>query len=201
MTELTYTMQGDYNLPNLTMPEQPEAMTGRYAQMRKKYLKEHHRVLYYNLLTSCKLTAHLNEVQQRATEMEETLVKQMAQTQGVTEKLKAEDAVKSIVSTNHPLYSRFNSYYNSIVAGVQKHSKVPSFCSKATGKAQNIELEWDGSKYTTTLTDSNNVLANYKFTASQSGITFTTNGNKLTMPICSALIPTKANITFMLIAM
>ena len=96
------------------------------------------------------------------------------------------DAVKSIVSTNHPLYSRFNSYYNSIVAGVQKHSKVPSFCSKATGKAQNIELEWDGSKYTTTLTDSNNVLANYKFTASQSGITFTTNGNKLTITATTA---------------
>lgn len=53
MNEISYTMQGDYQLPNLTLPEQPEVTLGRYAEMRRKYLKEHHRVLYYNLLTSC----------------------------------------------------------------------------------------------------------------------------------------------------
>ena len=51
MNELTYTMVGDYSLPNLAMPEQPEVSLGRYAQMRKKFLKEQHKVLYYNLLT------------------------------------------------------------------------------------------------------------------------------------------------------
>lgn len=43
MSEITYTMQGDYSLPNLTMPEQPEGILGRYAQMRRKFLKEHHK--------------------------------------------------------------------------------------------------------------------------------------------------------------
>ena len=51
MAELTYTMQGDYNLPDLTMPEQPEVTMGRYAQMRKKYLKEQHRILYYRTVS------------------------------------------------------------------------------------------------------------------------------------------------------
>ena len=73
------------------------------------------------------------------------------------------------------------SYYNSIAASVQTHSKVPSFFSKSTGKAQNIELEWDGEKYTATLTDTNNVLGSYSFTASVSGIHFSVNGNKLTI--------------------
>ena len=44
--ELTYTMQGDYNLPDLTMPQQPEVTLGRYAQMRRKFLKEHHKIRY-----------------------------------------------------------------------------------------------------------------------------------------------------------
>ena len=73
------------------------------------------------------------------------------------------------------------SYYNSIAASVQTHSKVPSFFAKSTGKAKNIELEWDGEKYTATLTDTNNVLSNYSFSASVSGIRFSVNGNKLTI--------------------
>ena len=55
MSEITYTMQGDYQLPNLKLPEQRSVVLGKYASLRRKYLKEHHRVLYYNLLTSCKL--------------------------------------------------------------------------------------------------------------------------------------------------
>lgn len=73
------------------------------------------------------------------------------------------------------------SYYNSIAASVQTHSKVPSFFAKSTGKAKNIELEWDGEKYTATLTDTNNVLSNYSFSAGVSGIRFSVNGNKLTI--------------------
>ena len=59
MNELTYTMQGDYNLPDLTMPKQPEVTLGRYAQMRRKFLREHHKIRYYNLLTSCTLFLRL----------------------------------------------------------------------------------------------------------------------------------------------
>ena len=89
------------------------------------------------------------------------------------------DAICDQVSTGHPLYSQIMSYYNSIAASVQTHSKVPSFFAKSTGKAKNIELEWDGEKYTATLTDTNNVLSNYTFSASVSGIRFSVNGKKL----------------------
>ena len=91
------------------------------------------------------------------------------------------DAICDQISTNHPLYSQIMSYYNSIAASVQTHSKVPSFFAKSTGKAQNIELKWDGEKYTATLTDTNNVLSNYSFSASVSGIRFSVSGNKLTI--------------------
>ena len=62
-----------------------------------------------------------------------------------------------------------------------KHSKLPSFLSKTPGSAQEIELEWDGSKYTVTLTDSNNVLSGYKFSSNDSGVQFSVSGNKLTI--------------------
>lgn len=90
-------------------------------------------------------------------------------------------AICDQISTGHPLYSQIMSYYNSIASSVQNHSKVPSFFSKSTGKAQNIELEWDGEKYTATLTDTNNVLGGYSFSASVSGIRFSVSGNKLTI--------------------
>ncbi|NBK79578.1 TnpV protein [bacterium D16-76] len=101
MSEITYTMQGDYQLPNLKLPEQRSVVLGKYASLRRKYLKEHHRVLYYNLLTSCKLEEHLAEVEQRATSMEEILVQQMAEKQGVTERLKAEDMMAWVRKMNN----------------------------------------------------------------------------------------------------
>ena len=91
MSEITYTMVGDYNLPNLKLPEQTEVTLGRWSQMRRTYLKEHHKILYYNLLTKGILNSHLAEVQQRASELEETLVKQMAEKAGLTEQMKATD--------------------------------------------------------------------------------------------------------------
>lgn len=93
----------------------------------------------------------------------------------------SKDAICDQISTAHPLYSQIMSYYNSIARSVQNHSKVPSFLSKSTGKAQNIELEWDGEKYTATLTDTNNVLGGYSFSANDSGIHFSVSGNKLTI--------------------
>ena len=101
MNELTYTMQGDYNLPDLTMPEQPEVTLGRYAQMRRKFLKEHHKIRYYNLLTSCTLTQHLAETEQTALRLEETLIKQMAAQEGLTESLKAADMMKWVGLMNN----------------------------------------------------------------------------------------------------
>ena len=89
--------------------------------------------------------------------------------------------VKDVVNTAHPLRSKIFSYYDSMVASIQKHTVVPSFCNRSAGSAKTLELEWDGSKYTTTLTDANNVLSNYSFSASISGVSFSTNGNKLTV--------------------
>ena len=89
--------------------------------------------------------------------------------------------VKDVVNAAHPLRSKIFSYYDSMVASIQKHTVVPSFCNRSAGSAKTLELEWDGSKYTTTLTDANNVLSNYSFSANISGVSFSTNGNKLTV--------------------
>lgn len=99
--EISYTRQGDYLLPDLTLPEQPEVELGRYAQMRRRFLKERHRVLYFNLLTKGQLTAHLSEVEQRALQMEEALVQQMAAQEGVTESLKATDMMSWVRKMNN----------------------------------------------------------------------------------------------------
>ncbi len=90
-------------------------------------------------------------------------------------------AIVEQISTNHPLYSQIMSYYNSIAASVQRHSKVPSFLAKSVGKAQNIELEWNGEAYTATLADTNGVLSDYVFSANASGIRFSVSGNTLTI--------------------
>ena len=91
MTEITYTRQGDYNLPNLLPPQEEPVPHGKYALLRKKFLKEHRRVTYTNLLTSGKLNSHLAEIQQTAQRRMEQIVAQMAKAQGVTEELKASD--------------------------------------------------------------------------------------------------------------
>ena len=88
MTEITYTRQGDYNLPNLLPPQEEPVPHGKYALLRKKFLKEHRRITYTNLLTSGKLNSHLAEIQQTAQRRMEQIVAQMAKNQGVTEELK-----------------------------------------------------------------------------------------------------------------
>ena len=94
--------------------------------------------------------------------------------------------VKDVINAKHPLRSKIMSYYNSMVSSVQNHTVVPSFCTKSSGSAKVNELEWNGSKYVATLTDSNGVLSNYAFKASISGVTFSTSGNKLTVSMDKA---------------
>ena len=96
--------------------------------------------------------------------------------------------VKDVINAKHPLRNKIFSYYNSMVQSVQNHATIPSFCNKSSGSAKTIELEWNGSKYTTTLTDSNNVLSKYNFKASISGVSFSVNGNKLTVSMDTATI-------------
>ena len=96
------------------------------------------------------------------------------------------DAILDHIQKGHPLYSRIMAYYNSMSESVQKHTKVPSFCTKSSGSAKVNELKWDGSKYVTTLTDTNGVLGNYEFSANIDGVTFSKSGNKLTVSMTKA---------------
>ena len=101
MTEITYTRQGDYNLPNLLPPQEEPVPHRKYALLRKKFLKEHRRVTYTNLLTSGRLSSHLAEIQQTAQRRMEEIVAQMAKSQGVTEELKASDQMKWVQMMNN----------------------------------------------------------------------------------------------------
>ena len=87
----TYIRQGDYLLPNIKLPEQPEYNIGVWGQHRRRYLKQHRQIIYTNLLTSCKLSEHLAEVEKECAERMDSLVKAMAKQEGVTEALKAAD--------------------------------------------------------------------------------------------------------------
>ena len=84
---LTYSMQGDYQIPNLVPPEAPTI--GKYGMLRRSYLRNHRNGLYTGMMLSGKLNPHLEEIDRQATEMMERLISQMAKSQGVTENLKA----------------------------------------------------------------------------------------------------------------
>ena len=94
MNEPTYTMKDGYRLPNLLPPQEPEVTLGKYALLRRSFLRQHRRVTYTNLLTGGKLTAHLMEIEQAAKSRMEQITSQMAKAQGVTEELKATDQMK-----------------------------------------------------------------------------------------------------------
>lgn len=96
----TYTMQGDYRLPNLTLPAEEERPIGVWGQRRLRYLKQHHKVLYYNLLTSVKLHSHLADTEEQARILFLRLVKELAEKEGVTEQLKATDQMKWVQGMN-----------------------------------------------------------------------------------------------------
>ena len=87
----TYTQQGDYLLPDVKLPEQEDYEIGIWGQRRRQFLKQHHRIKYYNMLTKCTLYPHLAEINEHAVRMEETLVNQFAAQEGATEQLKAAD--------------------------------------------------------------------------------------------------------------
>ncbi len=99
--EITYTMQCDYLLPNLTLPEQKNKEIGIWGQRHKRYLLNHHKVRYYNLLTNCNLTEYLADINEQAENMYQLLVKQLAEKEGVTEQLKAENPMLWIQQMNN----------------------------------------------------------------------------------------------------
>ena len=99
--EITYSKYGDYYRPNLVLSEKEPATYGRFGRMRLKYLKEHRRAAYINLKTSGQLTHHLNEIDREATKMLRLLIEQMAQAQGITEQLKAENQIAWVGAMNN----------------------------------------------------------------------------------------------------
>ena len=97
----TYTQAGDYLLPNLTIPEEEQKPIGIWGQRHARYLKRYHKILYYNLLSSGKLNAHLAEIDRQAEDMFFRLVKQMAEREGVTEQLKAKNQMEWVRMMNN----------------------------------------------------------------------------------------------------
>ncbi len=87
----TYTQQDDYLIPDIKLLEQPEYEIGVWGNHRRKYLKQHHRIKYYNMLTYCILYSHLSDIEKQAQEMFLQLVDLLAEKESVTEKLKAEN--------------------------------------------------------------------------------------------------------------
>lgn len=97
----TYTLQGDYRLPNLTVPAEEERPIGVWGQRRQNYLKHNRKVLYYNLLTSGKLHSHLADTEEQAQTLFSRLVKEYAEKEGVTEQLKATDQMAWVRRMNN----------------------------------------------------------------------------------------------------
>ena len=91
---LTYTMNGDYQIPDLKLTEQPEKPLGKYGRMRKAYLKEHRPLIYNQLLLTEKLYPHLIEIDETAQSRLEQMMPQLAKDAGATEQLKANDPMR-----------------------------------------------------------------------------------------------------------
>lgn len=100
----TYTQQGDYVLPNLILPAENQPI-GLWGQRHLRYIKEHKRAFYTNLLTSCKLNSYLADIDRQAEEIFSRLVKQLAEREGVTEQLKAENQMEWVGKMNNILNS------------------------------------------------------------------------------------------------
>ena len=100
-TGISYTLQGDYYLPDLELPEQEDKPIGLWGQRYLKYIKQHRKILYINLLTSGKLNDHLADIDKQAEDMFSRLVKQMAECEGVTEQLKANNQMNWVARMNN----------------------------------------------------------------------------------------------------
>ena len=96
----TYTLQGDYYLPNLTLPAEGNKPIGIWGQRHLQYIRQHRKVFYTNLLTSGRLNGYLADIDRQAEELFFRLVEQMAERNGVTEKLKAEHPMEWVGKMN-----------------------------------------------------------------------------------------------------
>ena len=96
----TYTQQGDYYLPNLSLPPEEERPIGVWGQRRLRYLREHHPILYTNLKTTGQLRSHLADVEEQSNALFLRLVKDYAASEDITEQLKAEEPMAWVQRMN-----------------------------------------------------------------------------------------------------
>lgn len=96
----TYTQQGDYVLPNLILPAENQPI-GIWGQRHARYLKQHRKILYYNLLTSGKLNSYLTDIDKQAEEMLSRIINEMTKKQGISEQLKANDQMAWVGKMNN----------------------------------------------------------------------------------------------------
>lgn len=108
----TYTQVGDYLLPNLILPEQQDQPIGIWGQRHARYLKQHHKIIYMNLLTSGKLNNYLVDIDNQAENLFLQLVKQLAESEDITEELKAKDQMEWVRQMNN-IYNRAREVVNS----------------------------------------------------------------------------------------
>ena len=100
-TGISYTLQGDYYLPDLALPAEEQVEVGIWGQRHLQYIKAHRKGFYTTLLTKCELNRHLADVNKQAEDMFFRLVKQMAEREGVTEKLKADNQMEWVARMNN----------------------------------------------------------------------------------------------------
>lgn len=99
-TKITYTQQGDFLLPDLKLPEQPKVEIGIFGKRHLRYLERNRKILYTNMLTKGKLTAYLADIDEQAENMFDQLVSQLAEREGVTEQLKANNQMLWVKKMN-----------------------------------------------------------------------------------------------------
>lgn len=101
-TGISYTLQGDYYLPDLELPtEEKEPNIGVWGMRHANYLKQNHKVVYYNLLTSGKLSSYLTDINERAEDLFQQLVKELSEKEDVTEQLKVTDTMLWVQKMNN----------------------------------------------------------------------------------------------------
>ena len=100
-TGISYTLQGDYYLPDLKLPEQEDKPIGLWGQRHLNHIKQHRKILYINLLTSGKLNEYLADIDKQAENMFFQLVKQTAECEGLTEQLKADNQMEWVARMNN----------------------------------------------------------------------------------------------------
>ena len=112
----TYTHIGDYALPDLSLPaEKDDRPIGIWGQRRLRYLKQYHKVIYYNLLTSGKLDSHLADIEEQAQQLFLRLVKELAKKEGVAKKLKSADSMKWVQKMNNIRERVIETVYSDVV--------------------------------------------------------------------------------------